>query len=368
MRRDHTMKLTEINILKQTSFVPVNQIELNPMLIAELGLAGYLSIRVESPAGKSARCMVRPDPGLPAGSARLSKRAKDELGDCESAALHPVRFQHIQTGIPKVENITKKVVFASHDLVDTYSDTIELINLDSGFRIPLTIRKTDNPTFENKIFINRYHKLLLGIDGNSYKNLVITAIPKQRRTLRTRVKGLISKTVLAFGKKFIGYREIELRTAYIYPFDESHKVARLHPNVRKVLGIEESDVLVIEYNGNKVKLPVLDIDTNHVEEICKVEQEFIDGHLSIGIPAAMRKKLGVPHIGTVLHVRRSMAAMLFKHINRLILPVLALWFTVLQFFQPISEKENILKYIAALLILTPVIIFASVSEERSKVK
>ncbi len=362
------MNLTEITVLEQTSFVPINQIELSPLQISELNLADYLFIQAEGPAGKSARCMIRPNPALPAGTAKLSKRAKSELGPCSTILLHQVQYQNVQTGIPKVENITKKVVLASHDLVDKYSDTVELINADSGFRLPLKIRKADNPAFENKIFINRYHKLLLGIDGNSRRNLIITGVPKQKSTVLKRMKQITKIIALALGKKFIGYREVELRAAYIYPFDESHKVARLHPNVRKVLGIEESDALIIEYNGNKVKLPVLDIDTNHVEEICKVEQEFIDGHLSIGIPAAMRKKLGVPHIGTVINARRSMASMLFKHINRIILPVLALWFTVLQFFQPISEKENIIKYIAALLILTPVIIFAAVSEERSKVK
>lgn len=280
-------------------------------------------------------------------------------------------YQFVQRGIPKVADINKKVIYASKDLVKKYSNQIELINIENGYRIACSIRPKYDPTnrFKNKIFINRYHVLLLGLKKDIEQSLIITSLKENRlapfQKVKTTIRQYKRSAMESIGNFFIGYRELELRVGHIYPFDENHKVARIHPNIRKFLAIQENERLILTYQDGIEKLPVLDLDTNHVNEAFKIDDEFVDSHLYIGIPATTRNQLNIPNIGTVIKVRRSMRFLLMKHINKLILPLIALWFAIINL---IRGNSHIIWIILLIIILTPIIVFASLSEERSKVK
>lgn len=368
------MERLSFSILDTYSFVPRNQIEIHPAEMDTLQLVDYLDVEIESETGVKARCMIKGNAAVEMGNAKISKRCREALGVTgKTLMIHPSPYQFVVRGIPKVEDINKKTIVASQDLVEKYSNQIELMNVQNGFRMRCKIRKSDDNSFTNKIFLSRYHKLLLDIEENAETKLIITNVHRIQPAFVQKAWqncGDFFKTIGTFlGKVFIGYRELDLRIGHIYPFDENHSVIRIHPNVRKVLGVEECDKLFISYNGKTAKLPVLDIDTDNINEVVKIENEFIDSHLTIGVSASTRNKLGIPNIGTVIKVRRSTKFLLLKHINKLILPLIALWFTIIQFYKTKNmEIDHIVKMIVLIVIISPVVIFASLSEERSKVK
>lgn len=354
------------------SFVARHQIEVHPNDLIKLKTENHLYVTVGDEYGNEVRCMILSNSAIQIGQAKLSKRCLQCLDSkTKSIFIHPAEFQFINRGIPKVDDIKKKIVYASPDLIAKYSNQVELININTGFRMKLQLRARKDNMTQNKVFINRYHMLLLNLEKDSNTKLVITQSPinsvSMTRKIVKKILSFCTNTVKTIGNWFIGYREIELRIGYIYPFDESHKVSRIHPNIRRFLGVEESEKIVIAYNGKRVKLPILDLDTKHIGEVFKVEDEFTDSHLYIGIPATTRNELDIPNIGTVVKVRRSMKFLLMKHINKLILPIIALWFTIFNFVKA-DSMENIVKIILLIVTISPIVIFASLSVERSKVK
>ena len=289
--------------------------------------------------------------------------------------IHHQPYQFVKRGIPKVENINKPFVLASEELIDQFSHNVELINITNGYRMRVKLQPSSQTLDHDKVFLNRYHLLLLEINGDKQKNLIITRAEDENKKsiVKKLLKGskkLYFKLTRILGDLFIGYRELDLRVGYIYPFDETRTVTRIHPNIRKFLGVQENDRLIISYNQKNKKLPVLDLDPENVNEVIKIEEEkkkFVDSHLYIGIPATTRNQLGIPNIGSVIKVRRSMKFILLKHINKLILPLIALWFSIISIITA-DSYQNIIKIILLIFIISPIVIFASLSEERAKVK
>ncbi|MCG7344065.1 hypothetical protein MHZ92_07975 [Sporosarcina sp. ACRSL] len=365
------METPSYTLTDKPSFVARYQIEVHPDDLQQVKTENYLFVTVADEFGNDVRCMILSNPTIQRGQAKVSKRCLQRLDPkTKSVFIYATEFQFINRGIPKVDDIKKKFVYASADVIEKYSNNVEIINVKTGFRMKLQLRARKDDTM-NKVFINRYHMLLLDIEKDSHSRLVITQSPidssSMTRKIIRKVKSFCADTVKVIGNWFIGYRELELRIGYIYPFDESHNVSRIHPNIRKFLGVDENERVVIAYNGKRVKLPILDLDTKHIEEVFKVEDEFTDSHLYIGIPATTRSELDIPNIGTVVKVRRSMKFLLMKHINKLILPIIALWFTIFNFVKA-DSLENIVKIIILIVTISPIVIFASLSVERSKVK
>lgn len=134
--------------------------------------------------------------------------------------------------------------------------------------------------------------------------------------------------------------------------------------------MEETDKIVITYNNKEITVPILDIDTEHIAQLIKLNEEddqlkFIDSHLFIGITALSRNELEIPSIGTSVTVKRSMNSLFLKHLNKLVLPVIALLFTVVQLYKDLNW--SIALTVAISLILLPIIIYTTLSEERAKI-
>ncbi|MCA0991396.1 hypothetical protein [Pseudalkalibacillus hwajinpoensis] len=362
-------------VLEDSIYTPRSEVCLNPNDISSQGLVTFIYVNVIANNGKEVKCLLTSSGEIPQGNAKISKRSKELLGGTiTNINIIKPQFESFNRGIPKVENISNSFVYACTDLVDKYSNDVEIINPKNGFRINIKIKSYPNAK-PKTIYINRYTLLLLGVPpGEKNHKLIITSNKTENRT------NILAKVFVCFtfikkipriilhniGFFLVGYRELSIRISYLYPFDETHNLARLHPNTRKVMGIEETDKLVVSYKDKKVVLPVLDIDTRHVKQIFKIEDEFIDSHLYIGIPAAYRKELDIPNIGTVVKVRRSMKFLLFKHVNKLVLPVLALLFTILQLF--VSFDMSFYMLVSIITVFVPIIIYSAVSEERAKIK
>ncbi|MFD2442596.1 hypothetical protein ACFSO7_01100 [Bacillus sp. CGMCC 1.16607] len=364
----------KFRLLTECSYVARLQIELNPVDLEKNNLKEYLYVNIISDTNDELiRCLVLSNDKVEVRSAKLSKRCLNLIGkNKEFIYVQQIPFEFVNRSIPKIENINRKEVFASRELIEKYTSRVELVNFTNGYRMIVKLKSSDSSQHSNKVFINRYHLLLLGLDKDvNGKLVIISGQAKNNFNLFKRlilwIKLFLIRTIRKVGYFFIGYRELDLRVGYIYPFDENHKVARMHPNIRKFLGLEENDRLVVSYDNKRCSLPVLDLDTDHVKEVFKIENEFIDSHLYIGIPATTRNQLAVPNIGSVIKVRRSMKFLLKKHINNLILPLLGLIFAIVSTIKA-ENLSQIVTNIVLVLIISPVVIFASLSEERAKVK
>ncbi|WP_428907993.1 hypothetical protein [Niallia sp. Krafla_26] len=369
------MSDNQFQVMNEFSYVAKLQIDIHPEDLERIHLTNYLYVKVESENGQIVTCMLMANSNVEKGRAKISKRCFGKIGFNTYVTIQPQPFQFVKRGIPKVENINKPFVLASEELVDEFSNNVELINITNGYRMKVKLQKATHTADCDKVFLNRYHLLLLELNGDIQKKLIITRAEEDTKKkivkkLLLGAKSFYFKLTRKIGDLFIGYRELDLRVGYNYPFDETRTVTRMHPNIRKFLGVEENDRLIISYNQKSKKLPVLDLDPENVNEVIKIEDDktkFIDSHLYIGIPATTRNQLGIPNIGSVIKVRRSMKFILLKHINKLILPLIALWFSIFSIIKA-NSYQNIIKIILLIIIISPIVIFASLSEERAKVK
>lgn len=361
-------------ILDKLSFNAREEITMNSEELVELHLVPYLFVDLKAENGAQVSCLLLSKDDMPRGYIQISKRAKDKLGDCPTTGLTIIKpeYDTILRGIPKVNELAKSYVKACPTLVRKYSKDVELINPKNGFRVNLTLQE-DNTAKPNALYFNRYIMLLLESHSAEQDPLIITRARTQTQPTPSihKLKSLLIKKPLnALGNLFIGKRELTLRVGHPYPFDEHQNLCRIHPNVRKLLGMEETDQIVISYQSKQITIPILDIDTEHIAQLIKLNEEneqlkFIDSHLFIGITALSRNELEIPNIGTSVTVKRSMYYLFLKHLNKLVLPVIALLFTVVQLYKDLNWSIALTVVIS--LVLLPIIIFTTLSEERAKI-
>ncbi|MEK3864280.1 MULTISPECIES: hypothetical protein [Paenibacillus] len=361
-------------ILDKQSLQPREEITMNSEELKELGLVQHIFVDLTAENGVKVSCLILSADEVPRGSIQLSKRAKDKLGDCLTAGLTITKpeYDTVLRGIPKVDEIAKPYVKACPALVRKYTNQVELINPKNGFRVNLTLRE-DSTAKPNTLYFNRYIMLLLETHSEGHDPLIITRARTRSQPkpgIHKLINQLIQRSLSALGNFFIGKRELTLRVGHPYPFDEHQNLCRIHPNVRKLLGMEETDQIVITYNSKQITIPILDIDTEHIAQSVKLHADneqlkFIDSHLFIGITALSRNELEIPSIGTSVTVKRSMYSLFLKHLNKLVLPVIALLFTIVQLYKDLNWSIALTVIIS--LVLLPIIIYTTLSEERAKI-
>ncbi|MFD3449564.1 hypothetical protein ACFDTO_33845 [Microbacteriaceae bacterium 4G12] len=326
----------------------------------------------------SIRCMIEQNDTVAEGYVKITKRIH-QLLDLQVGEVYvsPIPFHPVRLALPKVENINKEYVYVSPDLLKTYGSRVELINTENGYRMYLQVKA--NPNYQPSVIaLNRNHRLLLGIQSKHTDAIIVTQYVTAKSsdietTAHEKLRAFLSNQVFSklrwvsdsIGEFMIGSRALKLRVGYLYPFDDSQNIARIHANTRKLLGLNETDNIVIQYKNRRVKLPLFDLYEKHLDVVIKMDEdnEFTDSHFYIGVPAEIRNKMGIPDINTVVEVRRCKSYLLKKHINKLILPTLGVYFSLDKLF-----NGKGLYVLLALLFISPIIIYASLSEERAKVK
>lgn|GEM_PF-817255 len=381
--------------MSAVTYAAREEVLLHPQDLAELGLLPHLRVKATAMNGRETECYVACDRSVRRGRIKLSKRCRDKLGlgeDTPSEAglalpgdgqtvlaaiasnaraggnrvtLERPAYESVRRGIPLVDEIAKTHVRACKELEAKYGRDVEIMNPVNGYRVHVRLKGADTAK-PSSVYLDRYNLLLLGVEPGDTKGKLILSAAKRKTALGVRLRGWLRSAVSWPGDFLIGQREITLRVGYLFPFDERHRLVRVHPNVRRFLGVEENDRLSVSYGGRTIVLPVLDVDTEHMDRVARIDDAFVDSHLYIGIPALDRNRLGIPNIGTAIRVRRNRTALLYKHLNKLILPVIALWFTLAQMYQQFGWK--VWHLVLASVVLLPVILYTSLSEERAKIK
>lgn len=184
-----------------------------------------------------------------------------------------------------------------------------------------------------------------------YDSIELLRIPKKsapKLSFYQKINGLIEKIFLSILKRIIGDVKYSLRAEWTTETDDKNNVARLSPNMMSLIGVEENDKIIIKFGERKQVLRVL------------ANKELSD--YQIGIPAPTRKKLGMNSINDIVIVSRDMKHAFMRNSQEQTIAMIGM---ILAVFQVISD------FMIGLLIcvvLTPLLLYFILNEERIKVK
>ena len=179
------------------------------------------------------------------------------------------------------------------------------------------------------------------------------------------LKNKFKKTSIlrCFCNLLVGSCKMNLSAVRPYKIDDSRDIVRLSEDIMTLLGLEETDRVILKYKNNICKASAMKIDTYDLMKETNIINSHTDLDLVVGIPAPIRKELGIGDIETEVTVERDTVFLFNKNINVQMLSVLGLFLAVFQI-----GEGNVLKKIIICVALLPIIIYASLSQERSKVK
>ena len=203
--------------------------------------------------------------------------------------------------------------------------------------------------------------------GREHSPLVLYCappLPDGPRSLPHRLKAGLERGWNRFLAPLIGQRQMALRAVRPAPVDESENIVRMSGLAMKLLGLEETDGLVLRHGTTSMKAKVMEIESFTSlagENRLKSEQEL---DLVIGIPAHLRASLGLTYINTVVGVERDLTYLFKKSMNNQMLTLIGFLISVSFINQALTSLgAKILSY--GLIVL--VLLYLSFSEIREKI-
>jgi hypothetical protein len=163
-------------------------------------------------------------------------------------------------------------------------------------------------------------------------------------------------------KKLVNNIPISMRVGRPLPTDETSDIVRLMPDTMKILGIEDTDRVVIKRRDKEIRLRAMSFDSLEIIKWSNVLVfDEMDAFVLIGIPARYRVELDIFSLNSIVSVERDMSHIFNKNLSIQLMPIIAVVFTV---FQTFSDS-----FIRAVLniILIPVAMYLALSQERVKV-
>ncbi|MCM1441413.1 MAG: hypothetical protein NC131_19735 [Roseburia sp.] len=343
------------------------------------------------------------------------KEYLDISDDSELMILTNSTYCYSRIRIQKIDNIKEDyVVISDKDIngncirLDKFS-FFHIFNYYTGESIIVKRNhiKIDSDLEQGNILLNKKQRTFLGIElpksiSNSYWNELISRIPidcvdelallnesytledhflKNNLTYDTKekLKKLINKycppklniepiidsyclsirkSVFKFIADFyVGKATISLLCRRPYESDEGSDVVRMTLSNMNLLGIAEMDKVVLKYNNKSVKCRVLKLDD---------EKAFLESNVptslnySIGVPAHIRKKLGLCNIDTAIKVDRDTSFIFKKSINEQIVPILLTLFSINLFQDPSIWKKALVS-----LLSIPIVVYLNLSSKRN---
>lgn len=323
-----------------------------------------------------------------------------------------VNRYHIQ----KVEDLKKDKVIISEDIIKTIEANRKLkgviiVNNLNGYSLTLPMSKieveTNNtdrvilsikhrklldvelPTFISQYYLDKLDGALDKYYKSEYENVIYENYYEAAREFKNAIEAhdikllsvypiyeeepnkVIKNTLFKYLHQFknkvlaiiIGQRTITLRVIRPYPIDESENIVRLSKTAMELLGLEETDTVVIRKGNRRYKARVLvidDWDTISNENRIKSEQDL---SLLIGIPAYMRNQLGLYYINTNVFVERDLDYFFRKHLNNQVITIISFMLSLTIF----NDISNIKLRMLAIITFLISMIYLSFSEVREKI-
>lgn len=150
-----------------------------------------------------------------------------------------------------------------------------------------------------------------------------------------------------------------------YKIDDARNIVRLSEDTMTLLGIKETDSVIINHKNKSCKAIAMKMDSYDLMKETNIIDSETDLDITVGIPVPLRKQLGISDIETEVSVIRDTPFIIKKNLNIQLLSVLGL---ILAVFQIGGNTNRLILIKAALCIaVMPVILMVSLSQERSKV-
>lgn len=199
----------------------------------------------------------------------------------------------------------------------------DVVNKETGASICLQkkhIIRSDKSEGRDYLKMNRKHRIFLGLEnrerGTEQKTEVYIR-PVLDSFART---GFVSPWTL-LTRFFVGKSALSLMCRRPYECDENTNVVRLTNSNMKLLGVEEIDSVILRHHMKRVKCRVLELDDKETfEEINGDVPAPAD--LAIGIPAHVRKQLGLNFVNCAVKIERDTNFLFTKSLPDQIIPLL----------------------------------------------
>lgn len=163
------------------------------------------------------------------------------------------------------------------------------------------------------------------------------------------------------GKKltdfYVGKSTITLICRRPYDSDEGADIVRMTKSNMDVLGIENMDRVLLKYKNKYTVCQVLEIDE---ERLFYNTNLPIETNMAIGVPAHIRKKLGV-NLNSTIKIDRDTAFIFRKSINEQVVPILLTLFSI-----SAIKDINAWKAAALSLLAVPIVVYFNLSAKRNK--
>lgn len=290
---------------------------------------------------------VKDDKGLQAKKVMIPRYYKRLLGYLE-CPLNMIRSEEYKGILEKIDEEDERKAFKECYKKIDGEPFYKLKNIYShGDDRDEEDKEEDSDIKKNRAIVKRVQEKNLRL----LSNVEVLRIPKEikpKEKLYKRILHKIDKLKIAILKKAIGKSEYLLKTGWTNATDDRNNIARLSPNMMSLLGVSENDKIVIKFGKKQEILRVLAND------------KLTD--YQIGIPAPARKKLGMNSVNDIVIVHRDMIHIFWRHSEEQTIAILG---TVLAVFQVITK---IWIGVILCLIVTPLIMYFVLNEERVKVK
>jgi hypothetical protein len=399
--------LDTITISNGRGIYPFNKIELPKIYFNKYGLYVNEYVELINLQGESVCCKVKLSDD---DKAYVSMRYFDDyFRISDKASLFDAGYHDANILRPKIEIIDNNKIFVTDEIYESVKNKqIEIINFTGNRKIIMNVEPYPyQKNNKNSVYLNYYQRKLLSIEvpdiltnedftdlnnqikadknidlsegyyvkGGLFYKISPVITPEMFEKLSTyyrrnycvvkwRISSLNSGEKFDIYDKLIHKQTIHLIAGRGDEKDDGNELVRMTPNTIKLLGIEETDIVAIKYNGSEVRLRALSFENMDMEKIMRSNgiNNCEDIEYLIGIPAKYRLKLGIEELGTAVKVARDTKYLFVKNLNTQLLSIFGTIITITQL--PI-ENMWIKGMLAALSI--PVVMNVVFSYERAKI-
>lgn len=408
-----------------TVFPPLNTIELSPALMKKHDISENENVNlICKTINVIKRCCVKCNENLAGNHIALNSSNRAALIETEDIFVQKIfKVEFNKVNIQQVEHISGGFITISQknkDWIEKHGvNQFELKNEITCASIDININKIKYSEFdENSIKLNYFHRLILECDlpqkisSHHYEKYKIMLEKKENHlellnkyfenekaltgeviksekdayNHKKNIKKVLSecgypklalypievendnrnlfinRLVESILDIIIGSNKTQLKCIRPYETDESSNVVRLSKSTLDLLGIDETDNLIISYRGKCVKARALvigEIESIKETNILQSESEL---NVCIGIPAHIRREIGISVINVCCNVERDKSYLFKKNLNIQFISILATVLAVKQTF-----NNNKIVFILLLLLL-PCSIYMILSSVRNRIR
>ena len=351
--------------------------------------------------------------GAPEGCVQITGQMMQRCGDQGYVVLHVCRYSTHAIAKPQAEDIDNVYALLSDDLYEKYKvyDMLEVLNPYDNLRTYFKIRKYEGNVNgrTDTVWLSYYQRKLLGLEvphtiAHNYMLRLLSRMSDEDAAFfreqyqydeqqdshvraagnadagsrlrniwssicgNVRFRGVSAKApevrqsvVL---ERLIGKKTLQLRAAQCADSYEMMDAVFVTKNSSIALGVSELDYVWLTHESRSVRAKVVLIEQDDYRRIVTANGLKSDEELDmlVCIPAKIRLGLGIYERGTSVKIERSVKDLFVKNAFAQMMTLLGLFIAVMSL-----PDIRMLHKALIFLLLSPVIIYSVLAEERNKI-